>query len=472
MGTDPDNITQPVEPEKRIYEYDPIGNRNTAIEGSASKSYTANSLNQYDEITAGGETSTLTYDADGNLTVIPANAGIQASGGQMALSYNAENRLINVEPQTPAGGDHKLEFIYDYMGRRVKKSVYAYNSDSWLLTSEFFFTYDGWNLVEEITEVGAAQTSRYFVWGQDLSQSLQGAGGVGGLIATVEGSADYLYCFDANGNVGQVVNVADGAIAAKYEYDPFGKPVKADGAYAGENPFRFSTKYHDDENGLVYYGYRYYSAEMGRWFSRDPIGEEGGINLHIFVNNDSLNKTDALGDKIYVVRRPLTIATKGWTEYFEGIGFLVGGLPGLYLGEVADYYRNNTWHRSLIVTCLGKNQELDLNNISPYDTWDFQSDSRIYHPAQDWASGFQDRYYKGRMAIDTIYDNDTNDAILKEYLTWEHRNQNYILGGSNRYNCCLKFPGFQRWPANCGHGQIFNKNSQLNKIFETYNYLI
>ncbi|MFZ2633127.1 MAG: RHS repeat-associated core domain-containing protein [Desulfosalsimonadaceae bacterium] len=281
MGTDPDNITQPVEPEKRIYDYDPIGNRNTATEGSASKSYTANSLNQYDEITAGGETSTLTYDADGNLTIIPANAGIQVSGGQMALSYNAENRLTSVAPRNPANGDKKVEFIYDYMGRRVKKSVYAYNSDSWLLTSEFFFVYDGWNLVEEITEAGSTTTSRYFVWGQDLSQSLQGAGGIGGLIATVDGSASYLYCFDANGNIGQVVNAVDGVIAAQYEYDPYGKPIKADGAYAGENPFRFSTKYHDDETGLVYYGYRYYSAGLGRWTSKDPINELGHSRFYL-----------------------------------------------------------------------------------------------------------------------------------------------------------------------------------------------
>ena len=39
------------------------------------------------------------------------------------------------------------------------------------------------------------------------------------------------------------------------------------------NPFRFSTKYFDAETGLYYYGYRYYSPNLGRWISRDPIGE-------------------------------------------------------------------------------------------------------------------------------------------------------------------------------------------------------
>jgi hypothetical protein len=41
------------------------------------------------------------------------------------------------------------------------------------------------------------------------------------------------------------------------------------------NPFRFSTKYQDDETGLLYYGYRYYQPVTGRWINRDPIGEKG-----------------------------------------------------------------------------------------------------------------------------------------------------------------------------------------------------
>jgi len=51
------------------------------------------------------------------------------------------------------------------------------------------------------------------------------------------------------------------------------------------NPFRFSTKYQDDESDLVYYGYRYYNASTGRWLSRDPIGEKGGINLYVLVGD-------------------------------------------------------------------------------------------------------------------------------------------------------------------------------------------
>ena len=42
---------------------------------------------------------------------------------------------------------------------------------------------------------------------------------------------------------------------------------------AKANPFRFSTKYQDDESDLLYYGYRYYNANTGRWNSRDPVAD-------------------------------------------------------------------------------------------------------------------------------------------------------------------------------------------------------
>ena len=46
-----------------------------------------------------------------------------------------------------------------------------------------------------------------------------------------------------------------------------------------------STKYTDSETGLLYYGYRQYIPELGRWASRDPIQEEGGCNLFCFIEN-------------------------------------------------------------------------------------------------------------------------------------------------------------------------------------------
>jgi RHS repeat-associated protein len=66
---------------------------------------------------------------------------------------------------------------------------------------------------------------------------------------------------------------------------------------AADNAYRFSTKYADDETGLVYYGYRYYEPVTGRWVNRDPIGERGGVNLYGMVGNHPNASVDPLGQR-------------------------------------------------------------------------------------------------------------------------------------------------------------------------------
>jgi RHS repeat-associated protein len=71
------------------------------------------------------------------------------------------------------------------------------------------------------------------------------------------------------------------------------------GTYAERNRYRFSTKYLDDEvetvEGTYYYGYRHYLTALGRWDSRDPIKESGGINLYNFLLNGPTGTIDVLG---------------------------------------------------------------------------------------------------------------------------------------------------------------------------------
>ena len=76
---------------------------------------------------------------------------------------------------------------------------------------------------------------------------------------------------------------------------PLGKFSARWEIWQSSTPFQFSTQYTDNETDLVYYGYRYYSPALGRWLSRDPIEEQGGLNLYGFVNNDPVNKWDRLG---------------------------------------------------------------------------------------------------------------------------------------------------------------------------------
>ena len=215
----------------------------------------------------------FTYDNDGNLL----------TDGKFTYTWDAENRLVKAETS-----DTRIEFTYDYMGRRTNKKLYINN----VLTTETKFTYDGWNLAAEYDASNTLINS--YLWGEDLSGSLQGAGGVGGLLAV----NNYLPIFDGNGNITTYLDNS-GNVVATYQYDPFGKIICSFGTKSDDLLYRFSTKYFDKETALYYYGYRYYNPETSRWLSRDPIEEAGGNNLYAFINNDAVNRWDYLGCQDY-----------------------------------------------------------------------------------------------------------------------------------------------------------------------------
>jgi RHS repeat-associated protein len=227
-----------------------------------------------------------THDADGNLT----------QDGRWTYTWDGENRLVQMirDRDSPTGARQKLVFEYDHQGRRIRKTFSTY-SGGWQEQSDLIFLYDGWNLVGEFDANSSNAKVRTYVWGTDLSGTMTGAGGVGGLLwlnnhqTTFEGktlpTGVQYAAYDGNGNVAALVKATDGSVTARYDYGPFAEPIRASGPMAKANPIRFSTKYTDYQSGLVYYGFRYYGPATGRWPNRDPIEEEGGLNLYGFVQN-------------------------------------------------------------------------------------------------------------------------------------------------------------------------------------------
>ena len=82
---------------------------------------------------------------------------------------------------------------------------------------------------------------------------------------------------------------------ADYAYGPFGEAIHATGPAAQANPWRWASKYLDEETGLYYFGLRYYDPVTGQWLSREPLGERESVNLYSYCQNDPVNKIDVLG---------------------------------------------------------------------------------------------------------------------------------------------------------------------------------
>ena len=162
------------------------------------------------------------------------------------------------------------------------------------------FVYDGWNLVQETIQNQQSTITNHYVWGKDLSGTMQGAGGIGGLLAVSLNGSWYFPFFDANGNIMAYVDES-GTVVAEYTYDAFGGTIAPSPPMAGIFAHRFSTKYFDSETGLYYYGYRFYDPVLHRWLNRDPIEEEGGFNLFAFCGNNGVNLFDILGLDTYLL---------------------------------------------------------------------------------------------------------------------------------------------------------------------------
>ena len=230
----------------------------------------------------------ITYDANGNLT----------ADALWSYTYDEENRLITMEETSAAATagfpDTTITFKYDYLGRRVEKKVVRGTTTE----SHLRFVWRGWLLVAELNATSDNARVKTYTWGPDISGSFGGVGGNGGVLIfqdhTSTVNESFYPAYDAQGNVTGLIDAA-GNLDAAYEYDPFGKLIRYAGTRSSSMSLLYGTKYTDMESGLIYYGHRYYDPRQGRFINRDPIEEEGGINLYGFVGNNPLNAIDFLG---------------------------------------------------------------------------------------------------------------------------------------------------------------------------------
>jgi len=182
--------------------------------------------------------------------------------------WDAANRLTAVNE--PGGG--QSQFTYDGFGRRVQIT----ESTSGTVTSTKNLVWDGMGIAEE-TNSSNVVTKIYFREGVQVSGS------------------DYYYTRDHLGSIREITATTgtNVAIVARYDYDPYGQQTQLSGTVTAD--FGFTGHYIHQPSGLLLAPYRAYSTSLGRWISRDPIAERGGINLYQYAGNDPIAWTDPTG---------------------------------------------------------------------------------------------------------------------------------------------------------------------------------
>jgi len=99
------------------------------------------------------------------------------------------------------------------------------------------------------------------------------------------------------GNTRYITNEA-GSVVKSYFYTPFGQIHTQSGSLNQPYQYVGGEFYYSDEGaGLKLLGQRWYDGGVGRFISRDPIGEEGGLNLYAYVGNNCVNFIDSEGKR-------------------------------------------------------------------------------------------------------------------------------------------------------------------------------
>ncbi len=256
------------------YAYDDIGNRLISLDLGTNRTYTANNLNQYTQISNLCDSASLReeflpqFDDDGNQTLIQTSTGI------WQVQYNGENRPVVwqcVSTNSPTHNSSTPSLImmsYDRMGRRVTKNNQRFVYNGYLQIADSNGNAYIWDPTESIA-------TRPLVW--------------------QHGDSVLYYTHDGNKNVREVIS-DEGEVATHYEYAPFGNLTLSIGDCASYNPWRFSSEYNDETLGLLYFSYRHYDYGGGKWMTRDFIGENAGINLFEYVHNEPILLFDSLGN--------------------------------------------------------------------------------------------------------------------------------------------------------------------------------
>jgi len=213
------------------------------------------------------------------------------------------------------------KFAYDGFGRRRVRTECFWQNGGWATNVLVRYVHDGMVVLQE-RDANNVPTATY-TRGRDLSGSLQGAGGIGGLLALTLHSSlptpHFFYHADGNGNITCLLNEKQ-AVAARYVYEPFGNGLSLSGPLAEVNLYRFSSKEAHPVTGLVYYGFRFYDPNLQRWVNRDPMGIRGGANAYLALLNRPPDALDPDGQ--FALPLPLLIFLGEWA----GLGAIGGDI--------------------------------------------------------------------------------------------------------------------------------------------------
>lgn len=286
------------------YQNDSLHNR-FAKDG---QSHTHNALNQL----LSQNDHSYRYDANGNLTE-------KIHDGRSTLyHYDALDRLVEV-----IDGQDITTYTYDAFHRRLSKT---HNHE------ETHYLYQGDN------EIGALQNGTLI---ELRLLGLTRGAEIGAAVAVELRQETYAPIHDPYGHIVALVD-SSGKLIGNYRYGAFGETQ-----IQKDLPWGFAGKRLDPETGFIYFGRRYYSPEMGRWITADPLGYADGLNLYAYLHNQPLTHIDPDGQFAFLlvpIVASLAIDYCLPTIAACAAEYAGGALSAALVTGLAEGYTNSAFH--------------------------------------------------------------------------------------------------------------------------------
>ena len=321
-------------------DYDKNGNIKKITDANKSVTYSYDDINRLVSEENGfiGKNHYYSYDADGNLGEVYTQANSSKTWEKKESYHYAsgnKNRLVSITEYDMVNNTSREVSIagsYDALGnpREYRGNVlewkrgrvltkygniatYRYDSDNIRVEKQEggrthqYYTVGGRIVGERITEGSETKYYRYLYAGEKV-------------IGLTSESGRYYYQYGTSGNIVRVCK-EDGSIAARYEYDAWGKcrvyneegiDITENTMYNSHigrvNPFRYKGYYYDEDTKLYYLQSRYYDAEIRRFINADNVGVVsgeylttlGGQNLYSYCLNNPVNHADPSGHSVIV----------------------------------------------------------------------------------------------------------------------------------------------------------------------------
>lgn len=255
---------------EHTYSYDSVGNR-LKRDGSV---YKVDEINQLIE----AEGVSYTFDPNGNLAT--------KTIGSKTWTYQSNhlNQIVSITDPD----QNIIKFTYDLSGKRLTKRIEAKGKKAKVL--RFFYLGE--------TEIGCLDEKGAIT---ELKVPSDPNNPEAPCIAIEIKKETYVPLYDLQGNITCILDHQRRKIVESYRYSVYGEEeitndrgrVVSDSSIG--NPWRYRGKRVDKEIGLIYFGYRYYSPETGRWISPDPLGSIDGPNLYAYARNNPMNYVDYFG---------------------------------------------------------------------------------------------------------------------------------------------------------------------------------